>query len=49
MGVVGPRVFDLQIAMTALDNGATEMWTHDAGFVRLRGLPVRDPLERRLG
>ena len=49
MGVVGPRVFDLQIAMTALDNGATEMWTHDAGFVRLPGLPVHDPLERQLG
>jgi uncharacterized protein len=44
MGVVGPRVFDLKIAMTALDSGATEMWTHDAGFVQLPGLPVRDPL-----
>jgi predicted nucleic acid-binding protein len=49
MGVVGPRVFDLQIAMTALDHGATEMWTHDAGFVRLPGLPVRDPLAERQG
>lgn len=44
MKLAGPRIFDLQIALTALDNGATELWTHDAGFVLLPGLPVRDPL-----
>jgi toxin-antitoxin system PIN domain toxin len=42
--IAGPRVFDLQIAMTARDHGATEIWTHDAGFVRLPGLTVHDPL-----
>lgn len=45
LGLMGPRVFDLQIAMTALDNGARSMWTHDAGFIHLPGLPVLDPLE----
>jgi predicted nucleic acid-binding protein len=44
MGLTGGRVFDLQLALTALDNGATEMWTHDAAFVRVPGLVVVDPL-----
>jgi uncharacterized protein len=44
MKIVGPRVFDLHIAMTAVEHGATEMWTHDDGFVRLPGLLVSDPL-----
>lgn len=42
--VTGPRIFDLQIALTAFDNGATEVWTHDRGFVTFPGLRVRDPL-----
>jgi hypothetical protein len=42
--VRGPRVFDLQIGLTALESGVTEIWTHDAGFVGLPGLKVRDPL-----
>jgi toxin-antitoxin system PIN domain toxin len=42
--VVGPRVFDLLIAVTALDHGATELWSHDRGFVTLPGLRVVDPL-----
>ena len=42
--VTGARVFDLQLALTALENGATEIWTHDARFVRVPGLTVRDPL-----
>lgn len=42
--IAGARIFDLQIALTGLDNGATEVWTHDAGFVRARGLRVVDPL-----
>jgi predicted nucleic acid-binding protein len=44
LNVTGPRIFDLQIALTAFDSGAVEIWTHDAGFVTLPGLRVRDPL-----
>ncbi|MFT4569454.1 MAG: toxin-antitoxin system PIN domain toxin [Hyphomicrobiaceae bacterium] len=40
----GVRIFDLQIALTAFDNGATQMWTHDVNFIRLPGLRVIDPL-----
>jgi predicted nucleic acid-binding protein len=43
-GVRGPRVFDLQIALTAYDNGATETWTHDRGFLTVAGMTLRDPL-----
>lgn len=45
--ITGPRVFDLQIALIALEHGATEIWTHDRNFVSVPGLPVRDPLPRR--
>ncbi len=45
MGIRGPRIYDLQIALTAFDNGATEMWTHDQAFVPFPGLRVFDPLE----
>ncbi len=44
LGISGPRIFDLRIALTGLDNGATELWTHDQNFVRPRGLKLRDPL-----
>ena len=44
LGVAGPRVFDLQIALTALDNGASQIWTHDSQFVRVPGLRVVFPL-----
>lgn len=44
MKIVGARVFDLQIALTALENGATELWSHDRSFAGLPGLLVRDPL-----
>ena len=44
LDVRGPRIFDLQIGLTALDAGMTEIWTHDAGFIGLPGLKVRDPL-----
>lgn len=44
LGVQGARVLDLQIALTAFEHGATEIWTHDGGFVALPGLVVRDPL-----
>jgi hypothetical protein len=42
--VAGARIFDLQIALIARDHGATEIWTHDRGFIRLPGLAVVDPL-----
>lgn len=44
LGVRGARIFDLQIALIARDNGARELWTHDAGFVTVPGLRVWDPL-----
>lgn len=43
MKVSGPRIFDLQIAMTAHENGAREVWTHDASFIRIPGLEIIDP------
>ena len=42
--ISGTRIFDLQIALTAFDNGAVEMWSHDSNFVSFPGLAVRDPL-----
>ena len=33
-----------EIGLTAFDNGAHELWTHDRRFVRLPGLRVRDPI-----
>ncbi|HEY3170255.1 MAG TPA: PIN domain-containing protein [Thermoanaerobaculia bacterium] len=44
LNVTGPRIFDLQIALTAFDNGATEIWTHDRDFVGFPGVRVHDPL-----
>lgn len=41
----GPRIFDLQIALTAFEGGATELWTHDAAFITVPGLHVVDPLK----
>lgn len=43
-GAVGPKIFDLAIGLTALDNGATEIWTHDQQFTAPAGLRVFDPL-----
>lgn len=45
LGVKGPRIFDVQIGLCALDAGATELWTHDGGFAKIPGLAVRDPLQ----
>jgi toxin-antitoxin system PIN domain toxin len=42
--VQGPRIFDLQIAQLAKDAGATQLWTHDAGFLSVPGLRVVHPL-----
>jgi len=44
LGVRGPRIFDLQIGLCALEHGATELWSHDRGFVAPPGLRVVDPL-----
>jgi uncharacterized protein len=44
LNVQGSRIFDLQIGLTAFENGASEIWTHDARFTTLPGLPVHDPL-----
>ena len=44
LAVLGPRIFDLQIALTAFDHGAAELWTHDVGFVKLPGLRLLYPL-----
>ena len=44
LGVRGVRIFDLQIGLLAFEGGADELWTHDASFVQLQGLVVRDPL-----
>ena len=44
MKIAGTRVYDLQIALIALENGATEIWSHDRAFAGLPGLLVRDPL-----
>lgn len=45
LGVQGARIYDLQIGLTALENGAVEIWTHDRGFVAVPGLAVHDPLD----
>ncbi len=42
--VVGPRIFDLQIALMAFEGGATELWTADRRFVSVPGLSVVFPL-----
>jgi toxin-antitoxin system PIN domain toxin len=44
LDVAGTRVFDLQIALTAFEHGASELWTHDQGFTRVPGLRLVDPL-----
>jgi len=42
--VRGPRIFDLQIGVLALQSGVREFWTHDRGFIALPGLKIVDPL-----
>jgi predicted nucleic acid-binding protein len=44
MGVCGAMIFDLQIAMIALENGCSQIWTHDKAFISIPGLRVVDPL-----
>ncbi|MGH9518977.1 MAG: type II toxin-antitoxin system VapC family toxin [Terriglobales bacterium] len=33
MQITGRRIFDLQIGLMALDNGATELWSQDRAFI----------------
>ena len=44
LDVRGARIYDLQIALTAFDNGASEIWTHDRTFAAFPGIRVYDPL-----
>lgn len=44
LGIIGPRIFDLQIALIARDHGATEIWTADRGFVTVAGLRRTHPI-----
>lgn len=44
LNIHGVRIFDLQIGLLALENGATQIWTHDKNFVSLGGLQIIDPL-----
>ncbi len=44
LSIAGSRVFDLQIALSAMDHGAVELWTHDRHFVQVPGLRVSDPM-----
>lgn len=43
--ISGLRIFDLQIALIAFENGARHIWTHDREFVSVPGLRVADPLQ----
>ncbi len=43
--VAGPRIFDLQIALSAFEGGGTELWTADRRFVSVPGLPIVFPLD----
>lgn len=44
LDVRGVGIFDLQIALLALENRASEIWTHDKNFIKLAGLKVYDPI-----
>jgi toxin-antitoxin system PIN domain toxin len=44
LDVRGAAIFDLQIALTAFENGAEELWSHDRSFTRIPGLRLVDPL-----
>ena len=45
LSVSGPRIFDLQIALTAFEAGAAELWTADRSFTSVPGLPVIFPFD----
>ena len=42
--IQGVKIFDLQIALLALENKAREVWTHDKNFIQLERLKVYDPI-----
>ena len=42
--VQGKRIFDLQIAVIALEHGVQEIWTHDKNFVSVPTVKIHDPL-----
>ncbi len=44
LDITGIRIFDFQIAVTAQEGGADEIWTHDQRFITVPGLRVFDPL-----
>lgn len=46
VAIMGARIFDLQIGLTAFEHGASELWTHDHGFAKIPGLRIIDPLAR---
>jgi toxin-antitoxin system PIN domain toxin len=46
LAVAGGRIFDLQIALIAIENGAEEIWTHDRNFINIPGLRIYDPLSQ---
>lgn len=43
--VGGFKIFDLQIGLLALENKASEIWTHDENFIKLPGLKIHDPIK----
>ena len=45
LSVLGPRLFDLQIALMAFEGGATEVWTTDSRFASVPGLQVVHPFD----
>lgn len=44
MEIHGVRIFDLQIAIIAVEAGAVELWSHDRNFVVFSGLKLIDPI-----
>ena len=42
--IAGARIFDLLIALIALQHDATQIWSHDKSFVTLPGLELVDPI-----
>ena len=44
MEVHGVRIFDLQIAIIAVEAGAAELWSHDKDFIVFSGLRLIDPI-----
>ena len=43
LSISGVRIFDLQIALMAWENGATEIWTNDKNFGKIPGLRIHHP------